>query len=310
MGDAYAAAVEYLKKNSQARERFYAEAMSFHRYLEHPTHGHPAGFYTDDAEMSVGCASAISFVPLDQLNPDEFVFFWLREFVRGGNRKGYARGFQAFLEEIVADCHVPEDVIHRHVVTFLDRIRPDSRKNGACMRAVPLGVISDIQEALRISTMQAAITHNTPEGLFSARAVTAMAHFALYQDEPLRNLPLYCKDNLPPEDERWFYVFDRLWPDGKAVRSYNNVSVAIATTHAVCSHLKRFDSLRGIMMQIIQDGGDTDSVAAIAWGIASCRMQDEVLPDFLEYALEGGSPKTGTIYLTDLGTQLMDTFSN
>ena len=69
--------------------------------------------------------------------------------------------------------------------------------------------------------------------------------------------------------------------------------------------LAQENSLMGILRQVIKWGGDTDSVAAIAWGIASARYQGEKLPELMERDLEGGNARTGTPYLRALGAQLM-----
>jgi ADP-ribosylglycohydrolase len=67
----------------------------------------------------------------------------------------------------------------------------------------------------------------------------------------------------------------------------------------------RHASLMEILKWVLECGGDTDTVAAIAWGIASCRYQKELLPEFFERDLEGGNPETGAAYLRDLGDELM-----
>lgn len=59
-----------------------------------------------------------------------------------------------------------------------------------------------------------------------------------------------------------------------------------------------------MMRRLIDWGGDTDSVAAIAWGIASCRFPDEVLPEFLARDLEPGGA-FGVGFLRGLGERLM-----
>jgi hypothetical protein len=65
-------------------------------------------------------------------------------------------------------------------------------------------------------------------------------------------------------------------------------------------------SLVGMMRRLLQWGGDTDSVAAIAWGIASARYPDEVIPTFFEEDLEVGRP-FGVPFLRTLGRELMET---
>ena len=65
-----------------------------------------------------------------------------------------------------------------------------------------------------------------------------------------------------------------------------------------------------MLEQIIQWGGDTDSVAAITWGIASARYKDNsFIPEFMVRDLEGGNADTGATYLIALGTRLMEKFT-
>ena len=287
MADAYASAVEY---NNTLRE----ECLKFERYHAHPTHGNLPGTYTDDTEMSV--ANARVLLQYDEpFTPLMFADAYVREFQRGGRRKGYSQGFQAILERV-------------HMGTeLLGELKPDSVQNGAAMRAVPLGVLPTVEQVLAVATLQARITHDTPEGRFSARAVALMSHAVLYEDMVfLPDLGEYCQKHLPPEDlqQRFAYVFSRPWSE-MSVKPYMGVSVAITTVHAVVDVLARENSLMGIMRRIINWGGDTDSVAAIAWGIASARYQDEKLPAFMEHNLEQGNSKTGAVYLRLLGEKLM-----
>lgn len=286
MGDAYAAAVEY-------NNTLHDACLMFQQYLSHPTHRNVPGTYTDDTEMSA--ANTKVLLQYDEpFTPLMFAEAYVREFQRGGRRNGYSRGFQGLLEYV------------RTGKELLEKIRPDSTKNGAAMRSVPFGVLPTVEQVLAVATLQARITHDTLEGRFSARAVALMSHAVLYEDMVfLPDLGDYCKKHLPQEDVRRFgYVFSESWP-GTPVKQYTGASVAITTVHAVVDVLARENSLMGIMRRIITWGGDTDSVAAIAWGIASARYQDEKLPAFMERDLEGGNSKTGAVYLRLLGEKLM-----
>jgi len=81
------------------------------------------------------------------------------------------------------------------------------------------------------------------------------------------------------------------------------------TARAVHTLLVECRSLTEIMERVITWGGDTDSVASIAWGIASARYQDEPLPAFLESDLEAASKSSyGPSYLKTLGKALMDSY--
>lgn len=298
MADAYAAAAEYLRFPRDKDLR--VKCLGFTGYQQHPTHVRTLpGMYTDDTEMAVANARVlIEHEP--PYVPYMFADAYMREFIRGGMREGYAGRFQEFLTG-VAKAENPG-------AEFLAKIRPDSAKNGACMRAMPFGVLPAVGQVLQVAELQAAITHNTPEGKFSAMAVAVMAHYALYESGPLHEVGNYCVEHLPKEYARRFgRVFRQVWRDGE-VTSKTGVPVAITTVHAVVSLLRTKGSLMEMLEQAIAWGGDTDSVAAIAWGIASARFQDEELPLFLKRDLEQGKSETGVPYLSDLGAKLMEKF--
>lgn len=292
IADAVASATEYIRLPREAAIRSRALALS--GYVAHPTHGHVAGRYTDDAEMSV--ANARVLVEYDPpFVPFHFADAWVREFERGGRRSGYARRFQAFLE-CVTDGH-----------EFLDRIVPRSDKNGAAMRASVFGVLPTVEETLAAATTQAAVTHDTPAGRFSSRAVALLARFSLYEDAPLRSAPGYALRHLPAEDAPFFDALLRNWR-GDPVTG-GRAPVSVATVQAAATLVARERTLMGMLRRCMEWGGDTDSVAAIAWGIASPRFQDERLPDWMERDLEGGSRDTGAPALRALGERLMSKYA-
>ncbi len=290
MADAYAVAVEY-------NISLEAKCLEFQGYLAHPTHSLSAGSYTDDTEMSVANTLAL-LQPNERLTKQVFADAYVTEFQRGGRRKGYSHGFQAVLESV----HNGEEL--------LKALKPDSTKNGAAMRAVPLGVLPTIERVLEVATLQASITHDTPEGRFSARAVAVMSHLVLYKHKmgnwnfDINFIGIYCAYLLPESDRCFSHALTRPWPGGP-VQASPGVSVAIATVQAVGTLLAYEKSLMGILKQVIRWGGDTDSVAAIAWGIASAWYQNEKLPKFMERDLEGGSKHTGAARLRKLGELLM-----
>ncbi len=291
LADAYAAATEYIKFPKDAE--VLKEALEFKKFLAHPSLDHHAGFYTDDTEMSAANAHVLieNSAPL---TPLMFADAYVREFLRGGKRKGYSASFQALLESGLTSGQ-----------ELLAKIEPSSKRNGAAMRAVPLGVLKTVEEVLAVAEIQAKVTHNTHEGIFSARTVALMSHFALYEDKPLSGLADYCFERLPlPDLQRFRKVFLHPWPGGP-VQSNERDTVAITTVHAVMSLLTQSSCLMDLLKKALQLGGDTDSVAAIAWGIASSRYQNETLPEFLALELEGGSPKTGAKYLCETSEALM-----
>jgi ADP-ribosylglycohydrolase len=167
IGDAYGAGFEFCSRQKIERSNTLAS------YVDHEL-GIAAGCYTDDTQMSI----AISEVLLSEASAtsatfaDAFVRCYKRD-----RRKGYAKGMQALLDE----C--PDGSSLR------SRIKPESRRNGAAMRSVPLGLIPDKSLLLSVAEEQAAITHNTAEGILSSRVVALSSHLLLYEQAKLSNLP-------------------------------------------------------------------------------------------------------------------------
>lgn len=287
-GDAFAACVEYVKEKENPD--LYAAARQFDRYLQHPTHTKlRPGMYTDDTQMSVALTEVL-LAKGRAARHEDFVEAWFHAFKRDP-RDGYSRNFQAILESVKTSDELRLT------------LKPDSTKNGAAMRSVPLGVIPDHEWVKTMAMRQAGTTHATYEGVTASVAVALMSHYALYDRRDFSSMPGWLANQLP--------VFERFrepWVGpvtGKAKGS--SYDVGMNTAWAVHTLLTTQTSLTGIMQQIVAWGGDTDSVAAIAWGIASARFHDE-LPEFLERDLETqGNLKYGPEFLRDLGKRLMET---
>ena len=302
MADAYCAAVEYVKLPQHVA--LVQQALRFEKYLQHPTHGLAPGQYTDDGEMN--CANAQALLNFgERPTARNFADEYVREFKSGGERRGYAQGFYAVLQQV------------RNGEELLRMTKSHgnaSTKNGACMRAPVLGVLPTVRAVLDAATTQARITHDSSVGRFSARAVALMAHYAMHHHGPLEQAGDFCVDNLPDEDLHFMSILFEPWEGPVKSDPSRGLSVGVATVHAAhhiieTEMLKPVPSLMGMLEQVIQLGGDTDTVAAVVWGIASSRFQDETLPEFLFQDLEGGNQATGLPYLQHLGTTLMQTFN-
>lgn len=291
MADAYAVSCEDCERRVEGKPLL--DALAFTRYAKRPNKR--TGCYTDDAEMSI----ANTHVLLARA-PDTAVNFadaYVREFRRGGKRAGYSKQLYRILSTV------------RSGKELLAQLIPNSTRNGAAMRSVPIGVFADVNDVLDVATIQAKVTHDTPEGRFSARAVALMAHFTMYENLPLHRMAAYCLERLPEPDVRQFgHVFKRPWPYGVPVIYSTTKSMAEGTVHAALTAIMTQPTLLDIMRWILETGGDTDTIAAIAWGVASTRHQDERLPEFFERDLEGGVEKninTSAPYLRELGEVLM-----
>ncbi|MBI5654399.1 ADP-ribosylglycohydrolase family protein [Candidatus Uhrbacteria bacterium] len=292
MADACAMGTEFVDK--MRHPMHFREVLNFGHYVKHPTHQEYAGMYTDDTEMSCANARVLTSHP-PPYEPIEFAQAWIDEFNRGGRRKGYARHFQTFLESV------------RDGEDFLARIRNDSDKNGACMRAVPIGALPEVKDVLEVATLQAKITHDTPPALFSARAVALMAHYALHRDvNNFNGLLGFLRGSLPKDDLGYLA---RIVQPCEAPVTGKELPLSVETVQAVFHTVVSELSLMEMLEDIILLGGDTDSVAAVTWGIASTLHRTEVLPEFLTRDLERGDQRTGSGYLRDLSFKLMQAYA-
>lgn len=269
IGDAYGAGFEYA---SSEIVRLYNNLSG---YIQHPRHKIQPGCYTDDTQMSLAIAETIvsqqPWTPL--VLADKFVEVFKRD-----PREGYASKFYNFLLAI----QTGEE--------FLEKMVPTSDKSGAAMRAAPIGVFSTLEKVLEAVTLQAAITHNTPDGINAARAAALMSHYFIYDLGPKRKLGKFLEIYVSGE---W-----RTPWEGE-VRSQGWMSVRAAITAVM-----RNNTLSEILQDCIAFTGDVDTVASIALAAASCsREVARDLPNCLVENLENRS--YGKNYIMELDQRLM-----
>ncbi len=276
-------ATEYIKLPKFERTKI--EALKFRKYIKHPSHFTEApGTYTDDTEMSIGNTEVL----LEQGHfPTRLDFGdkWVEVFQRT-RRKGYSSGFQMLLENAKSGQEL------------IDALEPNSDKNGAAMRSVPLGVLPTPRLVMRVAEMQAKITHDTPGGILSSQAVALMSHYVLHTSGELsrKELKYFLVSYLPE-----FLEYTKPWEDRVV-----GPNVGLKTAQAAFNLITSCDSLLEILKATIELGGDTDSVGAISCGIASAKLKND-LPEFMEHCLEPGS-KYRAGFLKRLGSQLMSKF--
>jgi ADP-ribosyl-[dinitrogen reductase] hydrolase len=270
VGDAYGAGFEY------APDGLVRTHNNGTHYFQHSRHrGILPGRYTDDTQMSLAIAEAL--VSGERWSAENLA----RRFVDGFHRDprtGYAGGFYAFLQEVASGEE------------FLARIRPDSDKSGAAMRAAPLGVLPTAGQVIDRCRMQAALTHNTPDGIHAAQAAALMSHYFLYDLGPVAGLGAFLTGQVPGS---WSVPWQ-----GK-VGSKGWMSVRAAITAVV-----RNRRLSGLLTDCIAFTGDVDTVASIALAAASCSKEYEKdLPQTLVETLENGP--YGRDYILALDRQLL-----
>ena len=270
IGDAYGAAFEYSGK------AFIQENNNLKQYYQHPRHlAFKPGLYTDDTQMSLAIAEMIcenlDWTPLNLAN--KYVEAFKRD-----ERQGYAGGFYAFLK-MVNDGQ-----------EFLDKIRPESDKSGAAMRAPIIGIYKDKKEVLYKTEVQAVLTHNTKDGVQAAQAAAMIVHYFLWEQDKKSLLPKYLSSNVKG---------DWLTPWTGKVLSKGWMSVRAAITSLVHS-----SSMTELLKSCIAWTGDVDTVATVALaGGSICQEIEQDLPDFLITDLENGL--YGRDYIIGLDRELM-----
>lgn len=269
VGDAYGAGFEYA--NRQLIRQFNTLAG----YMRHPRHGTRAGEYTDDTQMSLAIAEAI--VEGDPWTPEALAERFVAAFKRDP-REGYAQRFHTFLTRI------------RDSRQFLELIEPTSDKSGAAMRAGPIGIFPTIAEVTERATVQARLTHDTPDGIAAAVAAALMTHYCLYRLGPREQIGHFLEQLVPGD-----------WTDpwrGK-VGSKGWMSVQAAVTA-----LARNERMSALLRDCVEFGGDVDTVATIALAAASCSAEvEQDLPQHLLDGLERGP--YGYDYIAALDRRLM-----
>lgn len=188
VGDAYGAGFEY------APAAFVARHNDLSGYVQHPHRKLPPGRYTDDTQMALALTEAI--VDDDSWSAESLAHRFVNAFKRDP-REGYAPGFFGLLLRV------------RDGDDLLARIRPDSDKSGAAMRAAPLGVFASAGEVIeRCRVIALIMRHDSLSDLLHAcvavtgdvDTVAAMAlGCAACSNEMSADLPGHLISNLENE---------------------------------------------------------------------------------------------------------------
>jgi ADP-ribosylglycohydrolase len=268
IGDAYGAGFEYAPLSLSRQHNL------GRYYVKHPRHRINPGCYTDDTQMSLAVSEAL--VEGDRWTPLNLAQRFVTAFHRDP-RKGYANSFYSFLKGV------------RTGEEFLAGIRPHSDKSGAAMRAAPLGVLPTAGEVLDRCRVQAAVTHNTPDGIHAAQAASLLSHYFLYDLGPKDRVGEFLEGLVPGQ---WSVPWS-----GK-VGSKGWMSVRAAVTAVM-----RNGRLSTLLTDCVAYTGDVDTVASIALAAASCSREVEAdLPENLFTLLENGP--FGRDYITGLDRRL------
>ena len=194
---------------------------------------------TDDSIMSIAVAKALLESKADFSDLGEQAVRWLREIGRRYPDGWYSRRFKAWL---MSDDPQPYE----------------AKTNGAAMRVSACAYAArSLEEAKQLARAVTEITHNHPEGLKGAEAVTVavyMARTGCTMDEIRREIEMhYYPMNFTLDEIRDNYAFD--------YTCEGSVPQAFMAFFESCN-------LEDAIRNAISIGGDSDTLAAIAGAIA------------------------------------------
>ena len=177
---------------------------------------------------------------------------------------GYGAGFHTWL------FHPERLIDYRTGRIASGRCPYNSWGNGSAMRTSSVGwLYDDMDTTLKVAETAASITHNHPEGIKGAQAVTAaifMARNGASKEDIKKYITTKFHYNL---DQSWEYLHDTYEWDS---------SCQGTVPQAIISFLSS-DDFEGAIRRAISIGGDSDTLACITGSIAEAYYKD--IPEYM-----------------------------
>lgn len=137
--------------------------------------------------------------------------------------------------------------------------------NGSAMRVSPVGFAFDsVQDVLKEAKKSAEVTHNHPEGIKGAQA-TALAVFLARTGQPKETIKQEISERFEYDLNR---TLDAIRPDYRF-----DISCQGSVPEAIIAFLEGKD-FEDVIRQGISLGGDSDTIACIAGGIAQAYYRE------------------------------------
>lgn len=159
-----------------------------------------------------------------------------------------------------------------HFAYWLGQEHPqpyNSWGNGAGMRVSPVGLYAKtLDEALRLAEISASVSHNHPEGIKGAQAI-ASSVFLCKEGKTKMEIKDYIENTFGYDLNR---TIDAIRPDYRF-----DVSCQGSVPEAIIAFLEG-NSFEEVLRLAISIGGDSDTIACMACGIAACiySIPDEI----------------------------------
>lgn len=224
--------------------------------------------FTDDTVMTLAVAK---WLTIDQEHTHEKLVECMKEL---GRRYMFAGYGQRFLRWIIGNKTEPYN----------------SYGNGSAMRVSPCGFYAKtLDEALVLARISAEVTHNHPEGIKGAQAIAACIFLARQGES---------KEQIRDYIEAYFegYNLHRTLADIRPDYDFTEICQTSVPESIIC-YLEA-DSYTATIRNAISLGGDADTMACMAGGIAvatqgkempedlACYVYKNILDDYLRQVLD------------------------
>ena len=215
--------------------------------------------FTDDSVMTLAIAK---WLIEDDTHSEQHLIKCMQELGRRYPNAGYGGHFTFWLRQ--------------------DNPQPyNSWGNGAGMRVSPVGLYAKtLEEALRLAEISASVSHNHPEGIKGAQAIAASV-FLCKEGKTKTEIKDYVENTFGYDLSR---TIDEIRPDYRF-----NESCQGSVPEAIIAFLEG-NTFEEVLRLAISLGGDPDTIACMACGIAACmypipddlaEICDEILTDDL-----------------------------
>jgi ADP-ribosyl-[dinitrogen reductase] hydrolase len=254
VADAYAIPWEFVKNPKD-----HGLVNDLQTYQQHPKYG-PAGElvpsqYTDDTLRSIATALVVinnknstAFDPTAYVRTIQLV-------VQSDRRKGWSRRFQSYLEAN----------LNADPVDFLRGISKRADTNGALMGCLPVAYLKTPVDVRLAVAAQAMATHSSRTVPF-AQSMALAAHYFLNGGKRDGLVDYLAEESEGPST-------GDLPKTGGVDMSAAGTCSAVLALLGCGPYAPEHESLSGLLRAAVDLGGDTDSVAALVVGIASCSTE-------------------------------------
>jgi ADP-ribosylglycohydrolase len=158
-----------------------------------------------------------------------------------------------------------------------------SAGNGAAMRSIPVALAASEDELARdaLARALARVTHTDERGVDGARLVAHAAARLLGGAVLIRDLVTHVKPHpdLASALERAAVLLERGAGADEAGRELGTTGFVVHTVPFALFCALRFDNFADAVKAAVRAGGDTDTIAAIAGGLAGARFGASAIPE-------------------------------